>query len=212
MQVSSFVPFYRSLETPAEAFAEQLRALNRPGDAKKVEAAWWPFCSLYRRYFRHDPCVELQFELPDMFDDGRDISKVLGAGTSLEWGKLPEVLTAYAAELCGVVGSIVESLEPSRLRVAKSSDHSTDFRSLKWRGRTYPFTAKQAPIVKLLYENWSQGTPDVGDETLLAAVDSEAPPPRLNSLFRGNPAWNTVIVAGATKGTHRLSGEPPKTT
>ena len=86
----------------------------------------------------------------------------------------------------------------------------TDFRSIKWCGETYSFTGNQAPVVELLYQNWKQGTLDVGDETLLSAVDPESPPNRLNVLFRDHPAWGKIIVPGKTKGSHRLS--PPKKT
>ncbi len=82
--------------------------------------------------------------------------------------------------------------------------HSDDFRSLKWFGETYSFTVNQAPVVKMLYENWQNGTPDVGNETLLSAVDHEFPPERLSVLFRDHPAWGTIIVSGTTKGTRKL--------
>ena len=59
--------------------------------------------------------------------------------------------------------------------------------------------------MKLLIENWREGTPDVGDETLLLAIDPEAPPARLSTLFRNHDAWGTMIVSGGTKGTHRLA-------
>lgn len=85
---------------------------------------------------------------------------------------------------------------------------SDDHRSANWFGTTYSFTANQAPVVKLLIDHLERGTPDVADETLLNAVDPEAPPARLNAVFRNNPAWGTMIVSGATKGTHRLA--PPR--
>jgi len=83
--------------------------------------------------------------------------------------------------------------------------HSTDFRSVRWCGEVYSFTANQAQVIQLLLENWIAGTPDIGDETLLMAVDPEAPPARLHGLFRNHPAWGVMIVAGRTKGTRRLS-------
>jgi len=83
---------------------------------------------------------------------------------------------------------------------------STDFRSVRWFGEVYSFTANQAPVVKLLFEHWELGAPDVGDDTLLSAVDLEAPPARLAVLFRKHPAWGTMIVPGGTKGTRQLRG------
>ena len=66
-------------------------------------------------------------------------------------------------------------------------------------------------MVKLLLENWKAQTSDVGDETLLLAVDPQAPPARLLVLFRGHSAWGTMIVAGGSKGTHRLAKPSKKT-
>jgi len=83
--------------------------------------------------------------------------------------------------------------------------HSFDFRSVHWYGPEYSFTAKQAAIVKLLWEAWDNGTPDVADATLLEACDLTTS--RLVDIFRNNPAWGSMIVEGRTKGTRRLS--PP---
>lgn len=82
--------------------------------------------------------------------------------------------------------------------------HSEDFRSVLWFGASYSFTGNQAPVIARLWKAWENGTPDVGDETLLAAVDPESPPRSLRDLFRGSPAWNTLVVEGGSKGSHRL--------
>ena len=87
--------------------------------------------------------------------------------------------------------------------------HSPDFRSVRWFGRHFSFTVNQAPVVQVLWGAWENRTADVGDETLLQATDHEAPPTSLRSLFRQHPAWGTMIVAGGSKGSHRLA-EPPK--
>ncbi len=80
---------------------------------------------------------------------------------------------------------------------------STDYRSIHWYGETYTFTANQACVIKLLFENFENGTPEVGQETLLAAVDPESPPARMLDLFRNHLAWSSIIKAG-TKGSYRL--------
>ena len=82
--------------------------------------------------------------------------------------------------------------------------HGDDYRSVYWYGTDYSFTANQAAVVKVLWEHWQRGAPEVGDATLLKAVDHEAPPPRLNVLFRGHSAWGCMIVEGQTRGSHRL--------
>ena len=54
--------------------------------------------------------------------------------------------------------------------------HSPDFRSVNWYGTVYEFTGNQAIVVKVLWEAFHSGVPVVGDQTLLEAIDSEAPP------------------------------------
>ncbi len=91
--------------------------------------------------------------------------------------------------------------------------HSDDFRSVRWCERDFSFTPNQAACIKQLYHACTNGTPDVGDDTLLESADSQAK--RLRDVFKGHPAWNTLIVTGLRKGTHRLcvkqkSSIPPK--
>lgn len=95
---------------------------------------------------------------------------------------------------------------------AVSVAHSPDFRSVEWYGTQYHFTAAQAKVVQVLWSAWEAKAPDVGDETLLQAVDPDAPPQKLNTLFRESTAWNTMIVRGGTKGSHRLAltGKSPE--
>ena len=81
--------------------------------------------------------------------------------------------------------------------------HSPDFRSVDWFGETYTFSPIQAACVKFLWEAWENGTPEVGDSTILTSVESNSE--RLPLVFRDHPAWNAMIVAGTTKGTHRLA-------
>lgn len=81
-------------------------------------------------------------------------------------------------------------------------NHSTDFRSVNWYGARYTFGDNQAACIKLLWENWAQGTPDVGGKTLLDKADCAGE--RLDLVFRDNPAWKTMIVSGERKGTYRL--------
>ena len=80
--------------------------------------------------------------------------------------------------------------------------HSADYRSVNWFGKEYSFTPIQAACIKLLWENWEQGTPDVGGQTLLESADASQS--RFDLVFRDHPAWRNMIVAGRTKGTYRL--------
>ena len=85
---------------------------------------------------------------------------------------------------------------------------SPRYRSVYWRGQSFAFTETQARAFGVLLEYWLDGTPDVCADYLLDVIDSDAA--NLCDLFRRHPAWNTVIVQGATRGTRRLEGEPPQ--
>ena len=91
--------------------------------------------------------------------------------------------------------------------------HSTDFRSVSWDGEQFYFTATQAAAVRVLWTAWQRGTPDLGELTILDQAGSsmaDSRHGRLRDLFRSgrkmHPAWNKMIVAGATKGAFRLAG------
>lgn len=100
------------------------------------------------------------------------------------------------------------------LRVMQPCRHGIDFASVVWFGASYAFTGNQAAVVKLLWRAWENGTPCVRDETLTSAADRDETltaaadrddGARLGDLFRGHPAWGTMIVPGQMKGTHRLA-------
>lgn len=107
----------------------------------------------------------------------------------------------------GRLDSILSELNDTVLSALERCDyptHSLDFRLVCWWGESYSFTARQARAVKVLWDAWKTDTPDVCDETLLFAVDDNAPPRNIRDLFRNKPAWGSMIVGGDTKGTHRL--------
>jgi hypothetical protein len=81
--------------------------------------------------------------------------------------------------------------------------HSTDYRSLTFEGKAYLLTRGQATVVKLLHEASQRGTPAVGKDTLLAAIERETS--RLRDSFRHSPLWGTLIVANRKpRGTYQL--------
>jgi hypothetical protein len=71
--------------------------------------------------------------------------------------------------------------------------HCPDYRFVHWFGTDYTFTPTQAAVVRQLWEAWEDGTPGMGQETLLEGAKSEGS--RLRDLFRGHPAWGTMIAA-----------------
>jgi hypothetical protein len=122
---------------------------------------------------------------------------------------ITDIVVASAEYLTALIlAAVPQPSSPDAIQPAATPGvaHSDDFRSVNWFGATYEFTPNQAACVKVLWEHWKRGTPVVGDESLLQAVDPEAPPRKLGDVFRSSMAWGTMIVAGDNKGTHRLSG------
>ena len=57
--------------------------------------------------------------------------------------------------------------------------------------------------MKLLFEAWENGTPELGGTYMLAEAECESD--RFSDIFKGHPAWKTLIVFGGTTGTYRLN-------
>jgi hypothetical protein len=85
--------------------------------------------------------------------------------------------------------------------------HSIDFRSVHWFGTDYSLTATQAACVKVLWQAWENGTPELAQATILEDRDVESESTRLRDVFRNHSAWGTMIVPGKTGGSFRLN--PP---
>jgi hypothetical protein len=86
--------------------------------------------------------------------------------------------------------------------------HSEDFRSVHWYGDDFAFTPTQAACVKVLWLAWENGTPELGQATILEHPVVEAESRRLVDVFKGHPAWDKMIVKGRTAGTYRLAVPP----
>lgn len=88
--------------------------------------------------------------------------------------------------------------------------NSADCRSVRWFGEKYSFTETQAYVVERLLENYRRGTPDVGSRFLFEAVDHADSDGRMSVLFRGHPAWQTMIILGGTRGSYRIADRPQR--
>jgi hypothetical protein len=71
-----------------------------------------------------------------------------------------------------------------------SLKHPADFRSVVQQIE-YSFTPAQALCIKILWEEWKKGTPDVSGERLLEEIASEGT--RFIDLIKNHPAWNKLI-------------------
>lgn len=77
------------------------------------------------------------------------------------------------------------------IELTSPCSHSIDFACINWYGKLYTFTNNQAPVMRLLWENWQAGTPWVKQQTLLVETDSEAA--NLHDVFKRNDAWGEII-------------------
>jgi hypothetical protein len=122
------------------------------------------------------------------------------------------ILSWYPGRACQASLKALELLpEETRKTSPEGCTHSSDFRSVCWFGAAYVFTPGQAAVVKVLWEQWERGTPDIGEAAILE--EAEVQSRRLMDLFRQrvngklvpHPAWGAMIQMGATKGTFRLA-------
>lgn len=111
--------------------------------------------------------------------------------------------TAWLGRLRQHAAELRAALPQPASVVVKTATHSPDFRSVNWYGTPHEFTGQQAACVKVLWQAWKNGTPAVGDATVLETAGSDSE--RLPLVFRNHEAWGTMIVEGQTKGTHRLA-------
>lgn len=72
-----------------------------------------------------------------------------------------EIRELELPQLAALLQQALPTLDAAPATELGDYDHSPDFRSVRWFGESYTFTENQALRVKLLWENWERGTPDV---------------------------------------------------
>jgi hypothetical protein len=81
--------------------------------------------------------------------------------------------------------------------------YSDDFRDIKWQGQSFGLTPRQAEVVRLLYRAYENGTPQLSDKFICAALHTSES--RLRDTFRKSKVWGTLIIPGNRPGTRRLN-------
>jgi len=112
---------------------------------------------------------------------------------------LNEVRKEIAGGLEARIGDSIIKTKPGD----PGTHHSECFRSVVWFGTSHSFTPMQAAAVRILWEEWEKGTPEVSQGLLqeLGEFDSRMP-----HLFKNHRAWGTMIIKGQTRGTYQLKG------
>ncbi|MFO0901091.1 MAG: hypothetical protein U0836_27000 [Pirellulales bacterium] len=184
----------------------------------QVSPAWWDLVFRIAHEGLLDLAIHSRQEL--WLDLGAE-SPPFSADAVLEaWPKLATVLVEKWPELdLGLVEAelrlefdraavlLAERETASAQQPPPDNSHADDFRSLRRGGVTFgPFTPAQAAVLRCLYEHAERGSPHVGEDKLLDAIDPErnhdATPLRV--LFHGHPAWRRLIVSDG-KGVYRLA-------
>jgi hypothetical protein len=87
--------------------------------------------------------------------------------------------------------------------------HSPDFASVSWYGKAYTFTPAQRAVVRVLWEAWEGGTPEIGAAHLFESANVELDRPRMGNIFRGHLAYGAMITKGEQRDTFRLREPGP---
>lgn len=85
--------------------------------------------------------------------------------------------------------------------------HTSDYQLVRWKEYSWNFSPKQRVVIRLLWEAWEKGAPEVPQRTLLDAAESECD--SLAELFKKHPAWG-VLVTRAGPTIYRLAFPTPE--
>ena len=88
--------------------------------------------------------------------------------------------------------------------------HSSDYRSVSLRGKKYNLSESQSIVIKYLYENFLQGTPQISSNSIMDHLDSirgvYTTKRRLIDVFKNNKeAYNVLIKPGTIDGTRIIN-------
>lgn len=112
-----------------------------------------------------------------------------------------------APDLRAKLAALAARRRPAKRKVALRAtarfQPSTDYRSILWRGTPYTLTPNQATIVRRLHEAHLAGTPALGKEALLDAIQAETS--RVRDSFKGSTLLDTLVVRGDRRGTYKLN-------
>jgi hypothetical protein len=170
---------------PADAIADLICGyLENQNHALQGKFSNWPGTPVFENYFPKYPEHVLRYTVDDVEANKTEYLCRLGSLHELDHTK---------------PAGTGQRDEPAR--------HCRDFSSVHWYGTDYNFTKQQAAAVRILWAEFDNGTPDVMGETLIEEISSESR--RVSDIFKGNPAWNTIIQSGQRKGSYRLV-EPNK--
>ena len=84
----------------------------------------------------------------------------------------------------------------SRLR------HTVDYGTVRWRHEEYYLTPLQAKVVRVLHAEQRKGFRELRGSAILKEIDTYSR--SFSDLFKGSPAWKTLVLPGSKRGSYRL--------
>ena len=76
-------------------------------------------------------------------------------------------------------------------------------RYVRWQGRSFKLSNRQAEVVRLLYRAYENGIPELSDKFICENLGTSGS--RLRDTFRKSKVWGTLIVEGSRGGMRRLN-------
>ena len=116
------------------------------------------------------------------------------------------IVRIHQEHLPACLADVEHDLQQSR--TGRDCEHSPDFRSVRWFGKGYSFSAIQSDAVEVLWEAWENATPEVGQSYILQKIGSDCD--HLKDVFKRHEAWGTMIQPGPKRGAFRLAEIPRK--
>jgi hypothetical protein len=187
-----------------QAWRNALRMGDPIGEARHREtfrALTW--CLNRGRVWGDPPRDCLPFGKPSLEGALWHLHQLISGRTGTTDRELLEALDAVL-EADRITPTNALSDEPIVPPTLLSARHSLDFRSVHWFGANFTFSPTQAACMKVLWQAWENGTPELGQATILEHPEVEAESKRLVDVFKGHPAWGTILTKGTTNGTFRL--------
>ena len=107
---------------------------------------------------------------------------------------VPNLPKSDASHLSGWIRRIEKDLQAGEDSAGNASRTALgpDGASINWYGQTFTFTPQQRPIIGALWEARKDGLRGLSVEHLLSIADAKRKT-RLPDIFKGSPAWNTLI-------------------
>ena len=80
--------------------------------------------------------------------------------------------------------------------------HTPDYTTVTWCGEEYHLTPLQAKAVRVLHQWQRQGLRELRGSAIVKEIDAYTR--SLSDLFKGSPAWKTLVLPGSKRGSYRL--------